>query len=164
MKNHDNFSSAYRIKAFQHDHPLSYVGGQVAEHRRVLFDSIGPGSHPCHWCGIQVTWQVKQYNRIGNLIVDHVDGDRWNNRLGNLVPSCGRCNTRRALEYKIVKDDEVFVVRPDGRRARATKRICGFCGQEFLVQTRLINKGKASGKDHGAFCSRSCANKGKPRK
>lgn len=161
---HEKYSSPYRIQAAQHDHPLSYVGGQVAEHRRVLYDSIGPGAHPCHWCQIPVTWQVKQYNRIGNLVVDHVDGDRWNNALDNLVPSCGKCNSRRALDYKIVKDDEVFVVRPDGRRARAVKRACAVCGIEFLVQLRLVRKGIELGKEHGVFCSRTCSNKGKPRK
>lgn len=164
MKKQDAFSSAYQIRAFCHDHPLSYVGGQVAEHRRVLFDSIGPGAHPCHWCQTEVTWQVKQYNRRGNLVVDHVDGDRWNNALENLVPSCGRCNSRRAMEYKMVKDDEVFVVRPDGRRARAVRRTCATCGDTFLVQARLIRKGAQSGKEHGTFCSRTCANKGRLRK
>jgi hypothetical protein len=33
----------------------------------------------------------------GALVVDHLDGDRYNNALNNLVPACSSCNTARAL-------------------------------------------------------------------
>lgn len=38
------------IKLTGSKHPLA-IGGTVFEHRAVLYDSIGPGEHPCHWCG-----------------------------------------------------------------------------------------------------------------
>jgi hypothetical protein len=60
-------------------------------HRTVLLGKIGPGSHPCHWCGTAVTWGV-------DLEADHVDYDRLNNDPVNLVPSCHGCNTRRAQD------------------------------------------------------------------
>ncbi|MER9768914.1 HNH endonuclease [Mesorhizobium sp. M0189] len=73
-------------------HPMK-KSGRVAVHRKVLYDEIGPGPHRCRWCGHKVTWGG---TRIGSLVVDHVDGDKLNNEIDNLVPSCTPCNTARA--------------------------------------------------------------------
>lgn len=80
-----------RVKA--PGHPLADKDGMVRVHRRALYDKIGPGEHACHWCGRPVAWDGVG---IGRLCVDHIDGDRWNNDPANLVPSCRRCNTKRA--------------------------------------------------------------------
>jgi hypothetical protein len=77
------------------DHPLSdAVRGRVPVHRKVLYDIIGPGTHPCHWCQKPVTWGLTG-TKSGSLIVDHIDDDGSNNEPGNLVPSCHRCNVTR---------------------------------------------------------------------
>lgn len=81
------------VKQGRPDHPLSNAKGEVYVHRATLYDSIGPGAHSCHWCGGEVTWGI-------DLEVDHVDSDRSNNELSNLVPSCHGCNTRRALHRR----------------------------------------------------------------
>jgi hypothetical protein len=81
-----------------HGHPLADRWGHVLEHRAVLYDAIGPGEHPCHWCGKPVSWLAPQ--RVNGLDVDHVDFDPLNNDPGNLVPSCNSCNVRRALERR----------------------------------------------------------------
>lgn len=78
----------YRI-LYLPDHPLAHRDGNVQEHRVVLYDAVGPGAHPCHWCGRSVTWG-------GDLQVDHVDGHKLNNARENLAPSCSRCNSNRA--------------------------------------------------------------------
>lgn len=70
-----------------------HKGRQEYEHRLVLLARIGPGEHPCHWCGRRLVWGV-------NLVTDHVDFDRANNDPGNLVPACHRCNSRRAVERR----------------------------------------------------------------
>lgn len=76
-------------------HPLALADGRVRVHRQVLYDAIGAGIHHCHWCGARVEWRIGPAVR-GSLVVDHVDGDRGNNDLANLVPACTRCNTQRA--------------------------------------------------------------------
>jgi hypothetical protein len=79
----------------QPDHPLAFPSsGKVLRHRAVLYESIGPGSHPCHWCKRMVAWEDAPPN---GLVADHVDGDRFNNDPANLVPSCQTCNLNRGL-------------------------------------------------------------------
>lgn len=86
-------SSCGYIKLLRRDHPLADGDGYVYEHRLVLFEAIGPGTHGCHWCEAGVTWGV-------DLEADHLDHDRANNDRANLVPSCHGCNTRRALHRR----------------------------------------------------------------
>lgn len=77
-------------------HPLSSKDDRVFEHRMVLFDKIGPGGHPCHWCGVMVRWlNGDGAGAQGALIADHVDTDTLNNDPANLVPSCWKCNVGR---------------------------------------------------------------------
>lgn len=80
----------YRILTGQQEHPLSLSDGTLAEHRKVLYDKIGPGSHPCHWCDWELAW-----GGVDGICVDHLDTDRLNNNPENLVPSCHDCNKFR---------------------------------------------------------------------
>jgi hypothetical protein len=80
-------ANGYRVIP-AHGHPVAFRSGDAFEHRVVLFDAIGPGEHPCNWCGKTITWGV-------DLQADHVDHDTVNNDRGNLVPSCARCNVQR---------------------------------------------------------------------
>jgi hypothetical protein len=75
------------------DHPLARSRGVVFEHRQVLFNAIGTGTHACHWCDKPVTWT--EGITADALVVDHLDGDRSNNDPANLVPSCNPCNASR---------------------------------------------------------------------
>ena len=91
-------ATGYKRLTGMHDHPLSTSGGVVAEHRKVLYDAIGPGPHACYWndqfgCGrASLDWV--------SICVDHLDGDTLNNDLENLVVSCRSCNTKRgSREY-----------------------------------------------------------------
>ena len=77
----------------------SHSGGYVRKagkyvHRVILLESIGPGTHPCHWCGRLVDWDAPR-NARNSLLVDHLDQDRENNDPSNLVPSCQMCNSSR---------------------------------------------------------------------
>jgi hypothetical protein len=87
----------YIVHTNRHDHPLATAQGKLLEHRVVLFDAIGPGTHPCHWCGVILSWQGRPSQRI---CTDHLDHNKLNNTRENLVVSCLDCNTkRRAVPY-----------------------------------------------------------------
>jgi hypothetical protein len=75
------------------DHPLANNGCWVREHRRVLFDAIGPGRHRCYYHDHVVEWGV-------DLHVDHLNRDRQDNRLENLVPACVGGNNDNKSEYR----------------------------------------------------------------
>lgn len=88
-------TSSHYVHITDHDHPLADKRGRVLEHRRVLFDLIGPGEHPCFHCGRTVEWLTTRHTKGSNaLVVDHIDNDPTNNRPENLLPSCLACNTR----------------------------------------------------------------------
>lgn len=134
------------------DHPIAPKGGRVLIHRVLLYDSIGAGTHPCHWCGKEVTWVVRGKSETSptDLVVDHVDGNRKNNALKNLVPSCHRCNTTRVRNDLIV--DAPTIPRADGKgRYRAVERNCKHCGISFLSQSYEKRPNR------GLYCSRRCA-------
>lgn len=84
-------------------HPLAQKGG-VLEHRKVLYDLIGPGPHPCHWASRYGCEETSlEWSDGPRLVVDHLDGDKQNNSPDNLVPSCTRCNSSRERYEKIIK-------------------------------------------------------------
>lgn len=82
-------NGGYRIIGAKPDHPLAGPK-ELAEHRKVLYEAIGSGSHGCHWCGRMLEW-----GGIQGIIPDHINGDTLDNRAENLVPSCTSCNMRR---------------------------------------------------------------------
>lgn len=84
-------SEGYRL-IIRHGHPLAGKYGRVLEHRSVLFDALGPDEQHCHWCSVALTWLGNSGRKV---VVDHLDDDRLNNCLKNLVPSCRDCNARR---------------------------------------------------------------------
>lgn len=89
----------YRLLGWK-GHPLAVGQGQVRQHRAVLFDHIGHGPHPCHWCGAEVRWDLTWPRDRLALVVDHVNFDRQDNSLDNLVPSCQPCNFARSVERR----------------------------------------------------------------
>lgn len=137
------------------EHPLAPPSGFVSEARVVLYERIGPGEHPCHWCGTSVTWIVGQRgNRAGALMADHLNGDHLDDDPGNLVPSCWSCNADRARrgakDRAKIEKGEPYRVRADGSRMRGELRHCLFCATEFVGEISPNPR-------KGRFCSRSCA-------
>lgn len=76
-------------------HVLANSSGYVAEHRLVLWDKLGGADARCYWCGMTVRWSRRWPLHRDALVVDHLDGDGFNNDPSNLVPSCNPCNSTR---------------------------------------------------------------------
>jgi hypothetical protein len=86
-------AQGYHVGTY-HGHPLARVRDLTLAHRVVLYEKIGPGEHPSHWCGVTVSWDITG-SEPGALHTDHLDWDRLNNEPTNLVPSCAPCNSTR---------------------------------------------------------------------
>jgi hypothetical protein len=83
------------LQVFAPSHPLAKRQGRSREyqHRVVYYDHHGEGPFECNWCGKPVTWKT--------MHVDHVNGDRQDNRIENLVASCPKCNSWRDEEKNL---------------------------------------------------------------
>ena len=68
-------------------HPVAGKNGWAFEHRLVVYEDRGKGPHPCHWCGRVLFWR--------ELVIDHLNEVKHDNRLENLVVSCVSCNRAR---------------------------------------------------------------------
>lgn len=117
-KGHVN-ANGYRVFVGS-SHPVAGASGVVYEHRAVLHDKIGPGSHPCHWCGLAVSWDREIHTDPDYLTTDHLDKNRLNNDPTNLVPCCVPCNTRRGswsthCGWGHEMTPENTYLRPDGK-------------------------------------------------
>ncbi len=134
-------------------HPLAPPSGIVAISRLALYDRIGPGTHPCHWCSTPVTWIVGTGVRDQRaLLADHLDHDATNDEPDNLVAACNACNAhRRRTGDTNIRPGDPVVIRADGKPVRAIERSCEYCGAAFLAAASQVKSGK------GRFCSRSCA-------
>jgi len=78
----------YRLKKIP-GHPLADRLGRVYVHRAVLFESIKWMVVPCFWCGCPISFSAR------TILADHLNHDRHDNRLQNLVPACDSCNAGR---------------------------------------------------------------------
>lgn len=83
----------------QPTHPLAKPSGRVYVHQVVLYAAIGPGPHPCHWCQATLRWDAGKGQR-DRLVVDHLNGHGDDNRVDNLVASCGACNSTRGSQAR----------------------------------------------------------------
>ena len=142
------------VFARQPEHPLADSKGVVRVHRQVLFDALGRGPHPCHWCGTPVTFRAARESGSatgpGALVVDHLDEDKRNNTRANLVPSCHKCNVwRKPPKRDTVTDGEIYVVRPTGR-VRGVRLRCPVCETEFIRVKRDARRRSVN------YCSRGC--------
>jgi hypothetical protein len=78
------------------DHPLASPStGCVYEHRKVVFDRVGAGPHPCYWCGKILEWS--------RIVIDHLNEVKDDNRFENLAISCSPCNRARGAILPFIK-------------------------------------------------------------
>lgn len=128
-------------------HPLADSHGRVALARLNLYEKVGPGTHPCNWCGRELIWKFGIFPDA--IVTDHLDWNNTNDDPENLVVSCHSCNARRAAPGRrtAIQPDELTI--PAGKyRTRAIKLVCPRCSREFLRPLRKPTE----------FCSARCAN------
>jgi hypothetical protein len=128
------------------DHPLAAPSsGLVYEHRRVMYDLLGPGPHPCHWCGVMLDWPDAE--------CDHLDTARSNNVPSNLVFSCHDCNTRR-----VIPSPEALAARLAALdRGREAARLASSRPREMRACVLCCTEVERLPSDRRVFCSRRCA-------
>ena len=73
--------------------PIRTPSGKAYVSRIVLYETIGEGPVPCHWCRRPLQWLPK--GSPGGIEADHLDRDVSNDDPANVVASCRRCNTVR---------------------------------------------------------------------
>lgn len=98
-KGHLDLAQPPRLIGHSHGYKLLYAPkhalgtdcqqSRVYEHRAVYHAEHGDGPFDCYHCGVEVDWS--------NLHIDHLNDDRADNRLDNLVASCPTCNQKRGV-------------------------------------------------------------------
>jgi hypothetical protein len=127
-----SYNQGYRNLSGQLDHPL-YKGEVVAEHRIVLYNSIGPGPHECHWgCGKVLEWGGRE-----GIQADHLNRDKLDNRPENLVPSCLVCNWQR--NNRTLNKEAAQDIRDMHSRGMTQKSIAEFYGVNPSTVSRIVN-------------------------
>lgn len=139
------------------DHPMATKKGLVFEHRKVLYDYTNGQDQQCHWCGISLGWK--------ELVVDHLNEIKWDNRPENLVPACSGCNMARGSMLPFAEkvrpeqiEEALQLLREyaerfhrDGLSARIWQRTCKRCGGTFCHE--------ATSGSPIQFCSDACRKK-----
>lgn len=130
-------------------HPIANSQGKAYAHRVILYDAIGEGPHACHWCKKSLQWYalIPGHQPSDALIADHVDGNRLNNELSNLVPSCQHCNNNRLTErYKARQElaAQAQEMRANGMTYKAIAERLNLSGTSHAHQ--LANVGRKSTK------------------
>lgn len=100
-------SHGYLI-SHQKGHPAASKTGMLYEHRKVFYEKHGNEKHRCFWCKDWLSWGGRGK---GKIHVDHLNGDKTDNNIKNLVASCHRCNVNRGLFMSWLsrhKDDPII--------------------------------------------------------
>lgn len=83
------------------DHAIATGRNRVRVHRAVLHDDIGPGPHPCDYCGVDgLEWGLENSDP-NNLTVDHANHDKLDCRRSNLRASHKYCNDNRFIVERL---------------------------------------------------------------
>jgi len=118
-----------RIRVKARTHPLADANGDVYMHRKVLYDAIGPGPHPCHWCGQLASWG-RTIGGTAELFAVQLDGNYLNVDITNIAPACPPCTTRYSRDgiHKRMRQSEgERLTHPPATDRRAVLRGRPFC-------------------------------------
>lgn len=93
--------SGYR-RLWDPTHPICDAQGMIAEHRKVVYEAVATDTPICFWCNKLLTWKT--------TVIDHLNEDKTDNRVENLVTSCNPCNRARGAMLPFIRSlsDEAF--------------------------------------------------------
>jgi hypothetical protein len=130
------------VESHEPDHPLAEKSGRLLEHRRVLYDHFGPADQPCYWCGWVLPWRHPSGHKWC-INVDHLNEDRQDNRVTNLVPSCWYCNANRSWSriaplvwLRLIRSHHITTVHPAERESailRLARRLNDYMAAEVVL-------------------------------
>lgn len=83
------------IKLKKPEHPLAMARGMVFEHRAVVYDFYNGKPQACYWCGKKIGWD--------DVVIDHLNENKIDNKIENLIYSCNDCNRARGAMLPFVK-------------------------------------------------------------
>lgn len=109
-------------------HPLfNKTQHSVSEHRKVYYDASGGMDPDCYWCGADLRWADVDAggNKKSSVVIDHLNENKTDNRIENLVASCNKCNRAR------------------GGILPFLKRLKAESLEEFIIQAREYHAGSA---------------------
>ena len=95
-------------------HPVaSRVNGYAYEHRKIFYDAYPAGPFACHYCEDELVWDT-QPSETNRVLISHLDNDKTNNDLTNLVPSCLVCSRARSrMSAASARVDRLILPCPD---------------------------------------------------
>lgn len=113
-------------------HFLARGSSHAYAHRLRYHEQYGDGPFHCHWCKTVVTWS--------DLNIDHLDDNKKNNVISNLVASCPPCNKNRGSHKSSVTWRKKYGIKALGkvRTLSEWSRITGL--SRSAIQAR-ISKG-----------------------
>ena len=106
-RGHSLTSHGYMSRSVR-GHPAASPTGLLYEHREVFYGAFGKTGHRCSWCSKALEWGGKGTHK---LVIDHLNGDKEDNDIGNLVASCPGCNGVRGIFMSWLckhKDDPIL--------------------------------------------------------
>jgi len=121
-------SGGYILKAAP-GNPRALGGYRAYEHRLVFTKHHGEGPFTCHWCGTKVTWD--------DMHVDHLNDNRSDNDINNLVSSCPTCNQSRGRwkMLRTVREKNGVEIRGEVRTMNEWSAIAGI--SRSAIQSRI---------------------------
>lgn len=83
------------VKLYKPNHPLVDSNGFVFEHRYVMYEKHNGSCSNCAWCDKALEWN--------SLVIDHLNENKSDNSVDNLVFSCNQCNRARGAMLPFIK-------------------------------------------------------------
>lgn len=84
------------VTLFDRSHPIATKSGMLYEHRKVVYDVVGDLPKACFWCS-------KSLGGWNEVVIDHLNEHKGDNRLENLKIVCNDCNRARGAMNPLVQ-------------------------------------------------------------